>query len=97
MRVLLVEDHLQLAESVAQALKSTGLTVDVLHDGVAADLALGSEDYAAAILDVGLPRMDGFEVLARLRARGKNLPVLMLTARSDVKDRVHGLNLGADD
>ncbi|AGE24857.1 MULTISPECIES: response regulator [Pseudomonas] len=97
MRVLLVEDHLQLAESVAQALKSTGLTVDVLHDGVAADLALNSEDYAVAILDVGLPRMDGFEVLARLRARGKNLPVLMLTARSDVKDRVHGLNLGADD
>ncbi len=97
MRVLLVEDHLQLAESVAQALKSTGLTVDVLHDGVAADLALSSEEYAAAILDVGLPRMDGFEVLARLRARGKNLPVLMLTARSDVKDRVHGLNLGADD
>ncbi|MGF6669799.1 DNA-binding response OmpR family regulator [Pseudomonas monsensis] len=67
MRVLLVEDHLQLAESVAQALKSTGLTVDVLHDGVAADLALGSEEYAVAILDVGLPRMDGFEVLARLR------------------------------
>lgn len=97
MRVLLVEDHLQLAESIAQALKSTGLTVDVLHDGVAADLALGSEEYAVAILDVGLPRMDGFEVLARLRARGKNLPVLMLTARSDVKDRVHGLNLGADD
>lgn len=97
MRVLLVEDHLQLAESVAQALKSTGLTVDVLHDGVAADLALSSEEYAVAILDVGLPRMDGFEVLARLRARGKNLPVLMLTARSDVKDRVHGLNLGADD
>lgn len=93
MRVLLVEDHLQLAESVAQALKSTGLTVDVLHDGVAADLALGSEEYAVAILDVGLPRMDGFEVLARLRARGKTLPVLMLTARSDVKDRVHGLNL----
>ena len=68
MRVLLVEDHLQLAESVAQALKATGLTVDVLHDGVAADLALASEEYAAAILDVGLPRLDGFEVLARLRA-----------------------------
>ncbi|GBH19619.1 DNA-binding response regulator [Pseudomonas syringae pv. actinidiae] len=97
MRVLLVEDHLQLAESVAQALKSADLTVDVLHDGVAADLALSSEEYAVAILDVGLPRMDGFEVLARLRARSKNLPVLMLTARSDVKDRVHGLNLGADD
>ena len=97
MRVLLVEDQPQLAESVAQALKSTGLTVDVLHDGVAADLALASEEYAVVILDVGLPRMDGFEVLARLRARGKTLPVLMLTARSDVKDRVHGLNLGADD
>jgi two-component system response regulator TctD len=97
MRVLLVEDHLQLADSVAQALKSGGLTVDVLHDGVAADLALSSEEYAVVILDVGLPRMDGFEVLARLRARGKNLPVMMLTARSDVKDRVHGLNLGADD
>ena len=65
MRVLLVEDQLQLAESVAQALKGTGLTVDVLHDGVAADLALSSEEYAVAILDVGLPRMDGFEVLAQ--------------------------------
>lgn len=97
MRVLLVEDHPPLAESIAQALKTAGLTVDVLTDGVAADLALASEDYAMAVLDVGLPRLDGFEVLARLRDRGKTLPVLMLTARSDVKDRVHGLNLGADD
>jgi len=97
MRILLVEDHAQLSQSIAQALKAAGLTVDVLHDGVAADLALASEDYAMAILDVGLPRLDGFEVLARLRDRGRNLPVLMLTARSDVKDRVHGLNLGADD
>ncbi|MGV8843370.1 MAG: response regulator [Pseudomonas sp.] len=97
MRILLVEDHPQLAASVAQALKSAGWTVDVLHDGVAADLALASEEYALAILDIGLPRLDGFQVLARLRARGKMLPVLMLTARSEVKDRVHGLNLGADD
>ena len=97
MRILLVEDHEQLSQSVAQALKAAGLTVDVLHDGVAADLALTSENYAMAILDVGLPRLEGFEVLARLRDRGQNLPVLMLTARSDVKDRVHGLNLGADD
>jgi len=96
-RILLVEDHPQLAASVAQALKSAGWTVDVLHDGVAADLALTSEEYALAILDIGLPRLDGFQVLARLRARGKTLPVLMLTARSEVKDRVHGLNLGADD
>lgn len=97
MRILLVEDHPQLAASVAQLLKSAGWTVDMLGDGVAADLALSSEDYALVILDVGLPRMDGFEVLARLRGRGKTTPVLMLTARGEVKDRVHGLNLGADD
>ncbi len=97
MRILLVEDHPQLADSVSQALRGAGWTVDLLHDGVAADLALASEEYALAILDVGLPRLDGFEVLARLRERGKTLPVLMLTARSEVKDRVHGLNLGADD
>ncbi|WP_277960766.1 response regulator [Pseudomonas sp. RIT-To-2] len=97
MRILLAEDHVSLAESVAQALRHLDLTVDVLHDGIAADLALNSEDYALAVLDVGLPRLDGFDLLARLRARGKHLPVLMLTARSDVKDRVHGLNLGADD
>ena len=69
MRILLVEDHPQLAESVVQALKGAGWTVDLLQDGVAADLALASEEYALAILDVGLPRMDGFEVLARLRGR----------------------------
>ncbi|MES2819842.1 MAG: response regulator [Pseudomonadota bacterium] len=97
MRILLVEDHPQLAASVAQALKASGWTVDVLHDGVAADLALASEDYALAILDIGLPRLDGFQVLARARERGKTLPVLMLTARGEVSDRVHGLNLGADD
>lgn len=97
MRILLVEDHPQLAESVAQALRAGGWTVDLLNDGVAADLALSTEDYALAILDVGLPRLDGFQVLSRLRKRGKTLPVLMLTARGEVTDRVHGLNLGADD
>ena len=97
MRILLVEDHPQLAESVAQALRAAGWTVDLLNDGVAADLAVSTEDYALAILDVGLPRLDGFQVLSRLRERGKTLPVLMLTARGEVTDRVHGLNLGADD
>ena len=82
---------------MAHALRGAGWTVDLLHDGIAADLALASEDYALAILDVGLPRLDGFQVLARLRERGKTLPVLMLTARGEVSDRVHGLNLGADD
>jgi two-component system response regulator TctD len=97
MRILLVEDHPQLGESVAQALRAAGWTLDLLDDGVAADLALATEDYALAILDVGLPRLDGFQVLSRLRERGKTLPVLMLTARGEVTDRVHGLNLGADD
>ena len=97
MRILLVEDHAPLADSVAQALRAAGLTVDVLHDGVAADLALSSEDFSLVVLDVGLPRLDGFEVLARLRERGNRVPVLMLTARAEVKDRVQGLNLGADD
>ncbi len=97
MRILRVEDHPQLAKSVAQALRAAGWTVDLLQDGIAADLALTCEDYALAILDVGLPRMDGFQVLARLRDRGNTLPVLMLTARGEVSDRVHGLNLGADD
>lgn len=97
MRILLVEDHAPLADSVAQALRGAGLTVDVLHDGVAADLALSSEDFTLVVLDVGLPRLDGFEVLARLRERGNRVPVLMLTARAEVKDRVQGLNLGADD
>ncbi|MDV7213258.1 response regulator [Azotobacter beijerinckii] len=97
MRILLVEDHAPLADSVAQALRAAGLTVDVLHDGVAADLALSSEDFTLVVLDVGLPRLDGFEVLARLRERGNRVPVLMLTARAEVKDRVQGLNLGADD
>lgn len=97
MRILLVEDHPQLGESVQQALKGAGWTVDLLRDGIAADLALASEEYALAILDVGLPRLDGFEVLARLRGRGKTLPVLMLTARGELADRVEGLERGADD
>ena len=97
MRILLVEDHPQLAESVVQALKGAGWTVDLLQDGVAADLALASEEYALAI-PRRRPAADG-----RLRGAGapararQDLPVLMLTARGEVKDRVHGLNLGADD
>jgi len=97
MRILLVEDHQELSLSIAQALRGSGWTLDVLSDGVAADLALTSEEYSLVILDVGLPRMDGFRVLSRLRDRGARVPVLMLTARGEVKDRVHGLNLGADD
>ncbi|WP_022962117.1 response regulator [Halopseudomonas pelagia] len=97
MRILLVEDDPELADSLTRMLKAGGWTVDTLHDGVVADQALRNEDYALAILDVGLPRMEGFEVLRRLRERGQTLAVLMLTARGEVADRVRGLNLGADD
>ena len=95
MRILLVEDH----PSWPRAWRRCAAPAD---RGPAARRhrrrpALASEDYALAILDVGLPRLDGFQVLARLRERGKTLPVLMLTARGEVSDRVHGLNLGADD
>ena len=97
MRILLVEDDPELADSLARALKNGGWTVDVLHDGVAADLALRSEDYALAILDVGLPRQDGFEVLKNLRERGQTLAVLMLTARGEEYSQVAGFDAGADD
>jgi len=97
MRILLVEDHPALAMSIQSALHTAGFAVDSLADGIQADLALQSESYALAIIDVGLPRLDGFALLGKLRSRGQRLPVLMLTARSDVHDRVQGLNLGADD
>jgi two-component system response regulator TctD len=97
MRILLAEDHLSLSEIIAQALRSKGFKVDVVYRGEAVDAALRAEQYTMVILDVGLPGMDGFEVLTHLRGSGRNLPVLMLTARSDVKDRVYGLNAGADD
>jgi len=97
MRVLLVEDNVVLNEIIQRALESSGLQVDRVFDGISADLALKSSDYVLAVIDVGLPRLDGFALLSRLRARHQQLPVLMLTARSDVHDRVRGLNLGADD
>ena len=97
MRLLLVEDNPQLADSLSRALAASGHAVDVAHDGVEADQLLGYEPYALVILDVGLPRMDGFEVLRRLRRRGNRVPVLVLTAQTGVDARVHGLDLGADD
>lgn len=82
---------------MVQMLESAGWTVDLLQGGVAADLTLISEEYVLAILDVGLSRMDDFKVLMCLRGRGKALPVLVPTARGEVRDRVYGLNLDADD
>jgi two-component system response regulator TctD len=97
MRVLLAEDNPQLATWLAKALRQSRFAVDCLRDGAAADHSLSSEDYDAVILDLNLPRMDGLEVLRRLRQRGSRTPVLVLTARGTVDDRVAGLNLGADD
>ncbi len=97
MRVLLVEDDALLGDGIQAGLRQRGFVVDWVRDGVAADLALDGGDFAAVVLDIGLPRRSGLEVLARLRARGKAVPVLILTARDNVDDRIAGLDAGADD
>ena len=96
MRILVVEDEKRLAGTLADLLHRQGYTVDVSNDGVSGlDNAL-SGIYDLVVLDVMLPGMDGFELLRRLRGEGKTTPVLMLTARSGVADRVQGLDCGAD-
>lgn len=97
MRTLLVEDDAALASSLAEGLKQHGFTVETLAAAEPAELALAGTAYDLAILDIGLPRMDGLELLRRVRQRGLKVPMLMLTARDAVEDRVLGLNLGADD
>lgn len=97
MRLLLVEDHPEIAEWVSKALVQAGYVVDHLIRGDHADQALTTEPYDLVILDLSLPKMDGLEVLRRLRVRGAIVPVLILTARGATEDRVRGLNLGADD
>ena len=97
MRILVVEDDAALARSLVALLRAGGHAVDHVTDGQDALSVLGTEPYALIILDVGLPDIDGFEVLARLRRDGHKLPVLMLTARDALDDRVRGLDLGADD
>jgi DNA-binding response OmpR family regulator len=97
MRILLTEDDTALADLLTRACKQEGYSVDWVSDGVAADLALTTESYDALLLDLGLPRMDGLEVLRRLRKRGSRLPVMILTARDAIADRVAGLDSGADD
>jgi two-component system response regulator TctD len=100
MRILLVEDHLELSHWLAKALRDAHLTVECAHSGADADALLHTQDYGLVILDLTLPRMDGLDVLRRLRARGGargKTPVLILTARGGLEERVQGLNLGADD
>ena len=97
MRIMIVEDDAALARGVARILESEGYAVDVVARGEQAILAAAQERFDLVMLDVGLPGMDGFEVLRRLRAQAERVPVLLLTARDAVDDRVHGLDLGADD
>ncbi len=88
MRILLVEDDAALGEGIRVALKPEAYTVDWVQDGAGALHALTHEDFALAVLDLGLPRMDGLEVLQRLRAGASAIPVLVLTARDSTADRV---------
>jgi len=97
MRILLVEDDRALGEGIRTALKPEGYTVDWLQDGASALHALNHESFELVILDLGLPRLDGLELLKRLRAAGNPVPVLVLTARDATSDRIAGLDAGADD
>jgi two-component system OmpR family response regulator/two-component system response regulator QseB len=102
MRILLAEDDPLLGDGLQAGLRQLGFQVDWVRDGIAAELELRADPsvgnhYAAAILDLGLPRKDGIDVLTALRSNGIHTPVLILTARDAVHDRVKGLNLGADD
>lgn len=97
MRILVVEDDALLGDAIQAGLKQAGYAVDWMKDGISADQALSTEPYAATILDLGLPRMSGLEVLRHLRSRDTPLPVLILTAQDSVEDRIKGLDAGADD
>jgi len=97
MRILLVEDHLELSHWLAKALRDARLTVETAYNGADADALLLTQEYALVILDLSLPKMDGLDVLKRMRSRGSKTPVLILTARGGLQDKVQGLNLGADD
>ncbi|MRD45989.1 response regulator [Caenimonas koreensis DSM 17982] len=97
MRLLLVEDDPMIGRGMRQGMTDAGFTVDWVTDGRAAELALANDVYDMAILDLGLPGKDGMSVLADLRARRETLPVLVVTARDAVADRIAGLNAGADD
>ncbi|MDR2219042.1 MAG: response regulator [Methylobacillus sp.] len=97
MRILIVEDDPALADGLARSLTRAGYAVDCATDGAMANTLLQDAVYDLAILDLGLPKMDGTEILRRLRQRGGKTPVLVLTARDAVEDRVSGLDLGADD
>jgi len=95
--MLLVEDDNLLGDGIQAGLAQAGFSADWVKDGIAADLALKTGQYAAVVLDLGLPRLSGLELLQRMRAAGNKVPVLILTARDAIEDRIKGLDGGADD
>ncbi|MDA8026630.1 MAG: response regulator transcription factor [Actinomycetota bacterium] len=97
MRVLVVEDEIKMAALLQRSLTEDGYTVDVIGEGKGALAIAKTEPYAAIVLDIMMPGMDGFEVCRELRANGCWIPILIVTARTDVSDRVEGLDSGADD
>lgn len=97
MRILLAEDDLPLGDGLATGLGQAGYAVDWVRDGESAMSALAAERFSAVVLDLGLPRRDGLDVLAWLRDRGDSTPVMLLTARDSLEARVQGLDAGADD
>lgn len=97
MRLLLAEDDSLLGEGIVTALRRAGYSVDWFRDGATVGPALQNEHFDLVVLDLGLPKMDGLDVLRQIRKRGDATPVLVLTARDDVEDRVAGLDAGADD
>jgi two-component system response regulator QseB len=97
MRLLLVEDDVMIGEGVRQGLREDGFTLDWVREGNAAERALRTNVYDGVLLDLGLPKKDGLEVLRSLRRRGERIPVLVITARDSVSNRIEGLDTGADD
>jgi DNA-binding response OmpR family regulator len=97
MRLLLVEDDSMIGQAARQGLRDEGHTVDWVRDGREAEASVASAAYDLVLLDLGLPRRDGLSVLKGWRSRGENVPVLIITARDSVSDRISGLDAGADD
>jgi two-component system, OmpR family, response regulator len=97
MRILLAEDDSVLADGLTRSLRQSGYAIDCVQNGQDADTALSTQEFDLLILDLGLPRLSGLDVLRRLRARGSLLPVLILTAADSIEQRVGGLDAGADD
>ena len=97
MRIFIVEDDLVLADGLKNSLIQSGYAIDLVHSGSDADAILAYQTFDLVVLDLGLPKLSGFEVIKRLRARGNKTPVLILTANDALENRVKGLDLGADD